>query len=148
MINKERVDSDTRVKIDKTLFSVMMDNILRNAHRHGFDKKVSCENKVSIELDVVQYEGVDHLMLSVRNNGKKMEEGFSVYDYISRGKHGKRTGNTGQGGYDIYQIVKKFNGYLGLRSDDQWNFIIDILIPVIGTDSETLNTPYPYGTLL
>lgn len=148
MINKERIDSDTRVKIDKTLFSVMMDNILRNAHRHGFDKKVSSENKVSIELDVVQYEGVDHLMLSVRNNGKKMEEGFSVYDYISRGKHGKRTGNTGQGGYDIYQIVKKFNGYLGLRSDDQWNFIIDILIPVIGTDSETLNTPYPYGTLL
>lgn len=148
MINKERIDSDTRVKIDKTLFSVMMDNILRNAHRHGFDKKVSSENKVSIELDVVQYEGIDHLMLSVRNNGKKMEEGFSVYDYISRGKHGKRTGNTGQGGYDIYQIVKKFNGYLGLRSDDQWNFIIDILIPVIGTDSETLNTPYPYGTLL
>lgn len=148
LINKSKVDPDVRLKIDKTLFSVMMDNILRNAHRHGFDKKVSSENKVSIELEVVQYEGVAHLMLSVRNNGKKMEEGFSVYDYISRGKHGKRTGNTGQGGYDIYQIVKKFNGYLGIRNDDQWNFIIDILIPVMGTDLETLKTPYPYGTLL
>lgn len=148
MIINKRIDLDTKVKINKTLFSVMMDNILRNAHRHGFDKMVSSEHKVSVELDIVHYEGGDHLMLSIRNNGRKMEEGFSIYDYISRGRHGKHTGNTGQGGYDIYQIVKKFKGYLGLRSDEQWNFIVDILIPVIGTNSENFKTPYPYGTLV
>lgn len=148
MINKSRIDIDTKVKIDNDIFFIMMDNILMNVYRHGFGKKCSIENKVLIELDIVQHEGAEHLMLSIRNNGRKLEDGFTVYDYISRGKCGRHTGNTGQGGYDIYQIVKKFNGYLGLRSDDQWNFIIDILIPVVGYDSEVLKKQYTYGTLL
>ena len=125
----------------------MMDNILRNVYRHGFDKKVSSANKVSIELKPVQYEGRDYLLLSVCNNGNKIEDNFTVFDYVSLGRCGKRTGNTGQGGFDIYQIVKKFNGHLGMRCSSEWNFIIDILLPVDACDSD-IKLPYAYGTLL
>ena len=76
------------------------------------------------------------------------EDGFSIYDFVSRGKKGRATGNTGQGGYDIYQIVKKFDGFLGLRSTPDWNFIIDVLIPVSGTDPDKQYEEYKYGTLL
>ena len=147
-VEKARIDTDTKVRIDKSLFTVMLDNILRNAYRHGFDKKVSPENKVSIELDTVKYNGRDYLNISVCNSGKAVEDGFTIYDYVSRGRYGESTGNTGQGGYDIYQIVKKFDGYLGMRSSEKWNFIIDILVPVYNVNLESIKTPYEYGTLL
>ena len=109
---------------------------------------MSPENKVSIELNIVKYEGRNYLNISVCNSGNAVEDGFTIYDYVSRGRCGKTTGNTGQGGYDIYQIVKKFNGYIGMRSSEKWKFIIDILLPVYNINSETLITPYEHGTLL
>ena len=146
-IEKSRINSDVKVKIDRNLFTIMMDNILRNVHRHGFDKKVSSANKEYIELQPVQYEGRDYLLLSVCNNGRKVEDNFTIFDYVSLGRCGKQTGNTGQGGFDIYQIVKKFNGHLGMRCSGEWNFIIDILLPVDACDSD-IKLPYAYGTLL
>ena len=146
-IDRTKIDSDLKVRIDKNLFTIMMDNILRNAHRHGFDKKASSDNKVAVVLDSVQHEGRDYLMLSICNNGKKVEDNFTIFDYVSIGRCGKQTGNTGQGGFDIYQIVKKFNGHLGMRSSEEWNFIIDILLPVDMIDSN-IKIPYSYGTLL
>ena len=146
-IEKSKIDPDVKVKIDKNLFTIMMDNILRNVHRHGFDKKVSPGNEVSIELEPVQYEGREYLLLSVCNNGKKVEDNFTIFDYVSLGRCGKQTGNTGQGGFDVYQIVKKFNGHLGMRCSDEWNFIIDILLPADTCDCD-IKLPYAYGTLL
>ena len=86
--------------------------------------------------------------MSFCNNGNKLEPDFSIYDFISRGKKGKTTGNTGQGGYDIYQIVRKFDGRLGLRSSDAWNFILDVLIPVPDLDEHTIVSEYTYGALV
>lgn len=135
-------------KVNDTLFAVMVDNIMRNAYRHGFNKKISKDNKVLVTLDVVSRAEKNYLQMSICNNGNPLEDGFSIYDFVSRGKKGRATGNTGQGGYDIYQIVKKFDGFLGLRSTPDWNFIIDVLIPVSGTDPDKQYEKYKYGTLL
>ena len=130
------------------LLSVLCDNILRNAHRHGFNKVVSKDHKVLIKLSLAKHEGRDYYVMSFCNNGNKLEPDFSIYDFISRGKKGKTTGNTGQGGYDIYQIVRKFDGRLGLRSSDEWNFILDVLIPVSDLDEHTIVSDYSYGALV
>ncbi|MCQ2117207.1 MAG: hypothetical protein MJY76_03605 [Bacteroidales bacterium] len=148
VIKHDMVPSDLKLIINETLMSIIIDNILRNAHRHGFHKVVSKDNKVSIELSLVRHDGKAYYMMSFCNNGDRLENSFTVYDYISRGKTGKSTGNTGQGGYDIYQIVRKFGGKLGLRSNDEWNFILDILIPLIEEEDTLSITDYRYGSLV
>ena len=157
-MDRSAIDEGLAVKIDKTLFLIMLDNILRNAHRHGFNKRVSSNNRVQFDLSVVTMEGgpyepssekrqgKPYLLLSVCNNGKELEEGFTLKDYITRGKKGNESGNTGLGGYDIYQIVKKFGGRLNIRRSPDWNFIIDILLPVSsGVDTEIEYKEYGYG---
>ena len=135
--------------LDDMLFEVMMDNIFRNAYRHGFNRIASPENKVGVFLSEVSMHGLNHLLMSIRNNGKPLESGFTVHDFILRGKTGVSTGNSGQGGHDIYQIVKKFKGYLSLRSDKEWNFIIDILLPLEPVAGGTGDIElYPYGPLV
>lgn len=135
--------------LNDTMFEVMMDNIFRNAYRHGFNRTASPENKVGVFLSEVSVDGAAYLLMSIRNNGRPLESGFTVHDYIKRGKSGGRTGNSGQGGHDIYQIVKKFRGHLALRSDPEWNFIIDILLPLEPVAGGTGDIElYPYGPLV
>ena len=148
VIDHSSVPADTKLKVNETLLMVLCDNILRNAHRHGFNKIVSRDHKVLVKLSLAKHEGRDYYMMSFCNNGNKLEPDFSIYDFISRGKKGKATGNTGQGGYDIYQIVRKFDGRLGLRSSDAWNFILDVLIPVPDLDEHTIVSEYAYGALV
>ena len=148
VIDHGDVPADTKLKVNETLLMILCDNILRNAHRHGFNKMVSKDHKVLIKLSLAKHEGRDYYMMSFCNNGNKLEPYFSIYDFISRGKKGKTTGNTGQGGYDIYQIVRKFDGRLGLRSSDAWNFILDVLIPVPDLDEHTIVSEYTYGALV
>lgn len=147
VIDHSAVPSDIKLNVNEMLLSVLCDNILRNAHRHGFNKIVSKDHKVLIKLSLAKHEGRDYYVMSFCNNGNKLEPDFSIYDFITRGKKGK-TGNTGQGGYDIYQIVRKFDGKLGLRSSDEWNFILDVLIPVSDLDEHTIVSDYSYGALV
>lgn len=147
-LDSSRIDGGITAKVNDLLFEVVFDNIMRNAYVHGFNRELTPDKKMMVSLDIVRYKGISHLLMSVCNNGRRLEEGFSVYDFVARGRKGRATGNTGQGGYDIHQIVKKFSGYLGLRSSSDWNFIIDILIPVSGTDPEKHYEEYGYGTLV
>lgn len=115
---------------DKIMLSIMMDNILTNAHKHGFNKTENKENFVQIKLNQVTYQGNSYVCLSVGNNGKPFETNFSIQDYITKGFYGKCTGITGIGGYDIYRIIKKMNGYLSINKSDEYFVIIDVLLPI------------------
>lgn len=147
-IDRSKIDNHIKVDVDENLMFVLLDNILRNAHRHGFDKKTSSSNKVLFDFEMVSCQSRNWLRMGICNNGKKIEDDFSVYDYISEGKKGTTSGNTGQGGYDIYQIVRKFDGKLALRSTDEWNFIVDILLPVKEVEQGITVKEYTYGPLV
>ena len=143
------VSRDRTAFLDDMLFEVMMDNIFRNAYRHGFNRTVSTENRVGVFLSEVSVNGLPHLLMSVRNNGKRLQPGFTIHDFVTKGKTGGDTGNSGQGGYDIYQIVKKFRGRMCLRSNGDWNFIIDILLPLESAAGGSGDIePYPHGPLV
>ena len=143
------VSRDCTALLDDMLFEVMMDNIFRNAYRHGFNRTVSTENRVGVFLSEVSVNGLPHLLMSVRNNGKRLQSGFTIHDFVTKGKSGGDTGNSGQGGYDIYQIVKKFGGRMCLRSNGDWNFIIDILLPLEPAAGGSGDIePYPHGPLV
>ena len=132
LLIENRLDADVQLSFDKTLFTVMLDSILNNAIRHGFHKRKNYtdHNTVQISLSAVEYNGQPYLQLSVANNGDSIAEGFSITDYISRGRYTTSTGRSGLGGYHVYQIVKGHNGFLYLDSNKVWNMIVEVLLPI------------------
>ena len=64
------------------------------------------------------------------NNGKQKNPDYSVSDFISRGNFDGESGRTGVGGYHIHQIAQKHKGFVGIDSNDEWGFIVNVLIPV------------------
>ena len=128
------------VVFDRVMLTVMLDSILSNAVRHGFHKRKNYtdDNKVEIGLDVVRKDLKPYVLIKVSNNGDPMAEGFTIKDFISRGRFASGTGRSGLGGYHVHQIAKGHGGYLSLDSTKVWNMIVDVLIPLSGEADETM----------
>ena len=119
-----------QVSFDKVLMTVMLDSILNNASGHGFGKIKREGNSVQISLSIVEHESCPYLLMSVANNGSAMIDGFTISDYISRGRYSASSGHSGLGGYHIYQIVKGHQGFIYLDSNKLWSVIVDVLLPI------------------
>jgi type I restriction-modification system DNA methylase subunit len=139
--------TDSIVSFDKNMLTVMLDAILSNAIRHGFmkDKTYTEHNCVDIDLSTVVYMGKPYVQMRVANNGEPMQDGFSIKDYISRGRFSAQTGRSGLGGYHVYQVVKGHNGFLYLDSNNVWNMVVEILLPLEGVISSDDLTEYEHG---
>ncbi len=127
------------IPFDDRMMTVMLDSILNNAGRHGFHKNKNYRerNVVEISLSLVEYREIAHLCISIANNGDSITNGFTVEDYISRGRHTVNTGRSGLGGHHVHQIVKGHDGFLCLDYNRKWSVIVDILLPIesITTDN-------------
>lgn len=132
---QNRLYTSVTMSFDKILLTVMLDSILNNVIRHGFHKRknYTAHNAVQISLSDVEYNGQPYVLLSVANNGDPIAEGFSIEDYISRGRYATSTGRSGLGGYHVYQIAKGHNGFLYLDSNNVWNMIVEVLLPIEST---------------
>lgn len=71
-----------------------------------------------------------------------MTDGFTIEDYITKGRFNSETGRTGLGGYHVFSIVKAYGGFLNLSSDPNWPFIVDILIPVSSSETSKFDVAY------
>lgn len=102
-----------------TLFKILLDNILINAQKHGFDSKLP-GNEVIIDLSIVD----DNLIVDIKNNGKPFQKGFNKEKFISKYSTANPNNGTGIGGYDINRIIEYFNG--------TWDLILneDAIYPV------------------
>ena len=105
----------------------MLNAILENARRHGFEKKENPNNFVKIHTKLSKDK--TSMILSVCNNGKPLPDGFSLQDYVTKGSSVGNTGNTGLGGYHIYQIVNRHRGKLSIESDSQGHTVVGVTIP-------------------
>lgn len=125
-----------RMSFDKTLLTVMLDSILNNAILHGFHKRKNHtdHNMVQLRLSVVEYKEAPYILLSIANNGDPIADGFTIEDYISRGRYTATTGRSGLGGYHVHQIAKGHKGVLCLDSNIMWNMIVEVLLPIDSTD--------------
>ena len=130
------LDENVSISFDRNMLTVMLDSILNNAVRHGFHKKKMDGNIVQIRLSLVEHESKPFVLISVSNNGVAMKEGFTIDDFISRGRFSASTGRSGLGGFHTYQIVKGHDGFLYLDSNKQWSVIVEVLLPL---DSSSIN---------
>lgn len=124
------VSDDTYIKVDADMFRVLFDTILRNAYKHGFYAQGTPDNKVEITTSFVRKEDREYILVEFANNGAPFPKGFDIHQYIKRGAFAGDTGNTGLGGYHIYSIIKRHDGFLNLADSKAWPVIIEVLIPV------------------
>ena len=123
------------IDCDEDMIRVILDTALRNAYSHGFEQKYFESNVVKIGCKAVEYDGKTYACITIANNGNPMTSGFSKEDFATRGKKAGKMGNTGKGGYHIYAIAKRYNGYINISSSKEWSFILDVLIPAHNIDS-------------
>lgn len=126
------------VVFDKALLKVMLDSILTNVERHGFDKRRNDTNQVEITLSLEKYEEKPFVVMRVANNGVPFKKGFTIKDYITRGRYSAKSGRSGLGGYHVYQITKGHQGFLYIDSNKIWNVIIEILLPINNVETDNL----------
>lgn len=105
---------------NKILLKTLIDNILTNAHKYGFDQK-SAGNEVVFELKEID----DFLSVEVRNNGKSFPKNFDREKFITKYSTADTNSGSGLGGYDIHRIASEFK-----NPDWELNLNMDPIYPV------------------
>lgn len=121
------------ISADTDKLKLLLETLLDNAYRHGFNKgdlQVPGGNFAAISLELVRFREHIYLKIAVMNNGNPLAEGFTLRDFVTKGRFSKESGNTGLGGNHVYNITKAHKGFLSLSSDKEWNYIVEILLPV------------------
>jgi len=86
-----------------TFLKMLIDNLLTNAQKHGFDNKAK-GYKVVFELEEID----GFLTLEVKNNGKPFPDNSDKEKFITKYSTADRTSGSGLGGYDINRIAVAF----------------------------------------
>ncbi len=123
------------IKSNNDLLAVLFNNIFDNAERHAFKGQKNDANKMIIRVDLDTEQAISKVILSFKNNGLAFPENFDKEKFIRKNLKAGDTGNTGIGGYDIYQIVNFMEGSfdLKLNEDDQYATNYEIELPIIIT---------------
>lgn len=98
---------------NKVLLKTLIDNILTNAHKYGFESKEE-GNQVVIELSEVD----DALVLEFRNNGNSFPKNYDREKFITKYSTADSVNGSGLGGYDIHRIATDFQ-------NPDWDLILD-----------------------
>lgn len=123
-------DDDSTICIDEDMFKYLLDTILNNVYRHGFEQKEVLGAMVHVSTTSTLVDERPYLLLSIANNGKPFAKDFTIEKFVGRGECCGETKHTGLGGYHIYHIIKSHKGYLNLTGTSAWPVIYEILIPI------------------
>lgn len=95
------------------LLKVMVDNLLTNADKHGFEEAHD-RNTVRISLSIVK----EQLLLEISNNGKPFPKRFEKEQFIQEFSRTQKVVGEGIGGYQVDQIARYFG-------DSNWTLTSD-----------------------
>jgi type I restriction enzyme M protein len=114
------------------LLEIGLNAIVENANMHAFtddSKKYKLEFRVSLYVSPrIEQKSDDtisrfdtYIKIEVANNGKPFPENYTLEKLIRKNSFAGETGNTGQGGFDLNEIIKYLNNgrtTLELVTDD------------------------------
>ncbi len=106
------------IEINKDDYSKLIQNIVDNACHHGFDNDVN--NIIRIEVTSIN-DGKD-VSLEISNNGKPFDPKFTEERLKIRGEKSVSSKSTGNGGADIDQITKMYDGTFTMAFDRDSEF--------------------------
>lgn len=96
------------------LLKTLIDNLLTNANKYGFDQKLA-GNEVVFELKEID----EFLSVEVRNNGKPFPNNFDRGKFTTKYSTADTKSGSGLGGYDIHRIASEFN-------NPDWELILNM----------------------
>lgn len=113
------------VKFNSFDLDRVIDNIVRNAEKHGF-KDPDLEYTLKISLS---YDYSDKMyVVEFQNNGMPMPKGMDTLRYGIDGERGKDSDGQGKGGWIVKSIVEHFGGKIEVYNDPEALFPVGILI--------------------
>ncbi len=143
---KIQLKNKVLIHANSELLEIALNAIVENANMHAFtdhDKKYKLEFRVSIFVAPSVKKQSDELIgrfdtyikVDVANNGKSFPQNYSLEKLIRKNSFAGKTGNTGQGGFDLNEIIKYHNNGLStleLITDDfttEFTTMYSFLIP-------------------
>lgn len=136
----EKVTIEPMVEISAVGLEQVIDNIYENACKHGFnDEQKAYTFRYSIGLEKPKGKDDIYVSLELENNGKPFPKGMGTVErYITQGEKAGETGNTGEGGARVFEIVKHFHGELEVidAPEEEYPVRIKILLPLILNNEE------------
>ncbi len=144
---KTQLNNNVSLKANTELLEIALNAIVENANMHAFtdqSKKYKLEFRVSLyvapskktELNEIVGRFNTYIKLEVANNGKPFPKNYTLEKLTRKNSVAGETGNTGQGGYDLNDIIKYHNdgkSTLELITDDfttEFTTIYSFLIPL------------------
>ena len=125
-----KLNDEATFKIDEVFMKVLLDAILENANRHGFKDGYIENPQMQISASYAMVNKLPCVLICIANNGASFPDEFTIEQYIREGEFGGASGNSGRGGFHVYQITKRHQGYMSISNDDVWNVKINIMIPL------------------
>lgn len=89
-------------------FDRMVQNIIENAHKHGFTDHLRTDYKIWIKLSIDEKR--EMYQIDFVNNGNPLPEGMTKARYGIKGEKAGMTGGTGSGGYIVKSIITHYGG--------------------------------------
>jgi hypothetical protein len=92
--------------IDQNLWSILMDNLIDNARKHGFINQTDC--RILFETSTQQRaDGSEEIVIAYYNNGTPLPDHFDGDLFVTNGISTNKQAGDGFGGYLINNILKK-----------------------------------------
>ncbi len=122
---------DCVVLANRDSLSILFDCLFDNANRHGFRKKADPANLLEVDVTNISYDQTDYLKVEVRNNGHMMDPGFTLSDYIARGRFSAESGRSGLGGHHVNKIIESMQGHLLSVGSASGKTFIVFIVPLL-----------------
>jgi len=129
----ERSKEETKLAVDSELLNQVFRNLINNAVRYCSGRP---NPKVEVSLDKRPVDGVNSLVIEVRDNGigiPKLEQG-RVFEKFFRASNAQKAaaGGTGLGLYISKTVVEKWGGKIWFESEEGKDTAFYVTIPLTG----------------
>lgn len=119
-IHPDLKEDKIQITGNKELLEIGFNTIVENAVRHGFVDALEnyrLEFRVSYHVTKAMLNDTNdnlerfdsYLKIEVANNGKELPANFNLEKLVRKNSFAGNTGNTGQGGFDLNEIIKVHN---------------------------------------
>lgn len=105
----------------------LVDNILNNAWKHGFENSERNDHEVNVKLSIDTKRNM--FQIDFRNNGNPLPDGMDKMRYGLLGEKAGKAGGTGIGGNYVKKFVEHYGGDYDIFMENGW-VVIRIYLPI------------------
>ncbi|WP_306642370.1 restriction endonuclease subunit S [Sanyastnella coralliicola] len=102
---------DYEVNLDKYSFRILIDNLIENAVKHGFDGRENPKILFSVEIEKDKFEA-EYVKIQYSNNGESLSPEMDTDKFLKKNSKSNKSAGDGYGGFLISKIMKMHKGII------------------------------------